>query len=371
MSFTKAVLSVAIVFGLAIGSADSTTVTVPVEADTYILHGHGINYGYPTCHVSRTTSWVGAESLFRFDLSGLDGILAGQITSATFKVFTGEGTGSMATPPAPAGIEQHAQVTALQPWNLEEHPYSLEYWTEAELGQYSAGYVDGAFAGSFSYDPHNVGGVDPDTYPGAGLIEIDEGWEDLSVIMTHDTGPNTWASVELTDFVKAWLPGGDVDIANNGIRIHDLGGADFPTDDNWGWYFFTKDTDGTGAFGLPSHPGETYIPYLEIEYTSLIPGDANCDGVVDGSDVTILANNWQYGVNMGEPDAAWSMGDFNGDNVVDGSDVTILANNWQYGVHSTASAVPEPSMYVMLLVLAGSALLILYAKVPATLQEYS
>ena len=32
------------------------------------------------------------------------------------------------------------------------------------------------------------------------------------------------------------------------------------------------------------------------------------------------------------PDATWEMGDFNGDGVVDGSDVTILAGNWQYGV---------------------------------------
>lgn len=67
-------------------------------------------------------------------------------------------------------------------------------------------------------------------------------------------------------------------------------------------------------------------------------GDANCDGKVDGSDVTILANNWQVGVNDGQT-ALWSMGDFNGDGKVDGSDVTILASNWQAGVNMTVVAV--------------------------------
>ena len=77
-----------------------------------------------------------------------------------------------------------------------------------------------------------------------------------------------------------------------------------------------------------------------------IAGDANGDGRVDGSDVTILAGNWQVLEN-----ATWEMGDFNGDGRVDGSDVTILAGNWQYGTEGTASAVPEPSTLMMLFAL--------------------
>ena len=76
----------------------------------------------------------------------------------------------------------------------------------------------------------------------------------------------------------------------------------------------------------------------------IIPGDANCDGVVDGSDVTILADNWQI-----QTGATWTMGDFNGDGAVDGSDVTILADNWQAGVTAAATSVPEPSTLVVLL----------------------
>ena len=85
-----------------------------------------------------------------------------------------------------------------------------------------------------------------------------------------------------------------------------------------------------------------------IDDSPAIAGDANGDGKVDGSDVTILAGNWQKGVNDGLT-ATWGEGDFNGDGKVDGSDVTILAGNWQYGVDAAASAVPEPSTIVMLL----------------------
>lgn len=84
------------------------------------------------------------------------------------------------------------------------------------------------------------------------------------------------------------------------------------------------------------------IPY-EPEESPLTPGDANGDGKVDGSDVTILAGNWQV-----LEGATWDMGDFNGDHKVDGSDVTILAGNWQAGVTTAAASVPEPSTLVLL-----------------------
>jgi hypothetical protein len=50
-----------------------------------------------------------------------------------------------------------------------------------------------------------------------------------------------------------------------------------------------------------------------------IPGDANLDGTVDGSDFAILANN--YGVTSG---ATWADADFNFDGAVNGTDFGIL-----------------------------------------------
>ena len=106
---------------------------------------------------------------------------------------------------------------------------------------------------------------------------------------------------------------------------------------------------------------EEWLFLSEIQFvtdeatTPRIAGDANGDGKVDGSDVTILAGNWQVGVD-GSVEATWEMGDFNGDKKVDGSDVTILAGNWQYGVEAAAASVPEPST-MALLIAAATALL--------------
>ena len=98
-----------------------------------------------------------------------------------------------------------------------------------------------------------------------------------------------------------------------------------------------------------------YLRFTQGAYAPMIPGDANGDGKVDGSDVTILASNWQAGVGNPDPDTiTWAMGDFNGDGQVGGSDVTILAGNWQYGVEITATSVPEPSILVLLGVMSGS-----------------
>jgi len=52
-------------------------------------------------------------------------------------------------------------------------------------------------------------------------------------------------------------------------------------------------------------------------------GDANLDGTVDGSDLTLLALNWKKTTNL------WTAGDFNHDGTVDGSDLTLLALNWK------------------------------------------
>ncbi|MEA1950883.1 MAG: LamG-like jellyroll fold domain-containing protein [Planctomycetota bacterium] len=72
-----------------------------------------------------------------------------------------------------------------------------------------------------------------------------------------------------------------------------------------------------------------------------IPGDANKDGIVDVSDLGILATN--YGAASGK---SWGEGDFTGDGAVDVSDLGILATN--YGATSSAAAVPEPGTLILL-----------------------
>ena len=117
--------------------------------------------------------------------------------------------------------------------------------------------------------------------------------------------------------------------------------------------------DGSLASVIAS--GENWVEVMvpegtwECRYDTAVPGDANRDGVVDGSDATIMAQNWQYGVGDDQT-ADWSMGDFNYDGAVDGSDATILAQNWQYGILPVA--VPEPGCVALILTLLLSSTLV-------------
>jgi alpha-amylase len=68
-------------------------------------------------------------------------------------------------------------------------------------------------------------------------------------------------------------------------------------------------------------------------------GDANLDGVVDGSDFGIWNSNKFTG------DTGWSTGDFNGDGVTDGSDFGIWnLNKFQSGSGGARQLIPEPSL---------------------------
>jgi hypothetical protein len=91
-------------------------------------------------------------------------------------------------------------------------------------------------------------------------------------------------------------------------------------------------------------------------------GDANHDGLVNASDATILAGNWQA------VDATWEMGDFNGDGQVDASDATILAGNWQASALPRL-AVPEPSTVTLLLFLAAGILVARNSRAVTSINE--
>ena len=156
-----------------------------------------------------------------------------------------------------------------------------------------------------------------------------------------ENAPVTFADVEtLAQFVDGGLLTGDLNwdgiVDDADWAIFDANYEVAPTVGVWSWFDGDMDLDGD----VDADDRALMSPQ--------VAGDANGDGVVDGSDVTILAANWQKGVDDGLT-ATWAEGDFNGDGKVDGSDVTILAGNWQYGVGTAASAVPEPSTIVLIL----------------------
>ncbi|MGD0461038.1 MAG: PEP-CTERM sorting domain-containing protein [Tepidisphaeraceae bacterium] len=69
----------------------------------------------------------------------------------------------------------------------------------------------------------------------------------------------------------------------------------------------------------PGNPAGLATHQIEIKYTLL--GDANLDGIVNGTDFTILATN------LGKPAAAWDQGDFLYTGTVTGADFTALVTN--------------------------------------------
>jgi autotransporter-associated beta strand protein len=73
--------------------------------------------------------------------------------------------------------------------------------------------------------------------------------------------------------------------------------------------------------------------HIEVKYT--LYGDANLDGVVNGTDFGILA------AHFGQQVTAWDKADFNYDGVVNGSDFGLLAAN--FGQQSNGAAVDLPT----------------------------
>lgn len=83
-----------------------------------------------------------------------------------------------------------------------------------------------------------------------------------------------------------------------------------------------------------SRNGTTQAADHEVQVMELLPGDANRDGVVDGSDFLI------WNANKFTSETAWGSGDFNGDGVTDGTD--FLAWNANKFTSLPTRSVPEP-----------------------------
>ena len=97
-------------------------------------------------------------------------------------------------------------------------------------------------------------------------------------------------------------------------------------------------------------PGEQNHP-LTIQATGRValPGDANLDGVVDGSDF-VAWNLFKF-----QAGTDWATGDFNFDGTTDGSDFVIW-NMFKFQSLDSVQTVPEPKQLIML---AGPVLLVL------------
>lgn len=182
-----------------------------------------------------------------------------------------------------------------------------------------------------------------------------------------DHGPADFNEITLGPEVVKVFMGGDVPtmwLTLHGIKDDDLDfyflRPDGSTQAHWHWLVSDINSGWWCAnIGLPSNPmlgtwtvdvrlnGYPFVSDTFQVVSSLVPGDANRDGVVDEKDASTLAYHWGQS-------GGWSDGDFNTDGVVNAADASILAANWGYG-SAEATGVPEPTTLAM--VIAGFVLI--------------
>jgi hypothetical protein len=108
-------------------------------------------------------------------------------------------------------------------------------------------------------------------------------------------------------------------------------------------------TLGAGATGISFNTflstGDYLIDNAAIASARTVPGDADRDGDVDGSDARIMAAHWGTSVTPGDS----SVGDFDGDGMVGPADASILAANWSPNMSEWTITAPEPGESVAIL----------------------
>jgi autotransporter-associated beta strand protein len=172
---------------------------------------------------------------------------------------------------------------------------------------------------------------------------------------------STGALLITGDPTNGWT--GQLDLGGNDMIVHN---GDLPTITSqiksglnsansgyWNGQGITSSTaanDSTHltALGVISNAGEIYSTFdgqavsstdVLVKYTYY--GDANLDGVVNGSDYTLIDNAY----NSGAP-ATWLNGDFNYDGVINGDDYILIDNSFNDHLTPLTSGVVPTEMIV-------------------------
>ncbi|MGD0139841.1 MAG: PEP-CTERM sorting domain-containing protein [Tepidisphaeraceae bacterium] len=181
-----------------------------------------------------------------------------------------------------------------------------------------------------------------------GSMSITAGALKLATGVSGGTGPAATSPIDLTSL--SITGNGVLDINNNHLII--TYGASDPITTIAGYIASGHNTgnwNGPGIissaaltnpsgllYGIGYADGNDHVVtgltsgQIEVAYTLL--GDANLDGLVNGSDFNILAANFNQSI------TGWDQGDFNYDGLVNASDFNELAANFNQGVSGAASA---------------------------------
>ena len=103
--------------------------------------------------------------------------------------------------------------------------------------------------------------------------------------------------------------------------------------------------DTSIGYGMRKIPTDLDLAALaDLGWSFGANGDANLDGVINGADYTLYADN------AAATAPTWSQGDFNCDGKIDASDYAIWANAYGPGAGGSTGTVPEPCSLALLAV---------------------
>lgn len=296
-------------------SQSSFTVNANATLDSYTDYGSMVTFGNGNTN-DGTLSVTGAGSNTIGNVSGTGALVVGDGTNAvTLNINT---TNSSTT------SEGSFNVKANSTLNLFTDGTST---TSIGTGNTNNGALNVTGGGAAS-----VGGLN-----GAGSLTVGDGTSSTLLQLSHESGASSVGSLTIN-------ANSTLDITNNHIFINYGSGSDpmstiysylksgfngnhwngpgivsstaqSPTSGHYYGIGFSDGQDGVVS-GLSS--GQ-----IELKYTLL--GDANLDGVVNGSDYSILA------ANFGSGDTNWDQGNFLYTSAVNGSDYSALAANFGQG----------------------------------------
>jgi fibronectin-binding autotransporter adhesin len=161
------------------------------------------------------------------------------------------------------------------------------------------------------------------TINGSGVFDVNNN----HIIVSYSPGTQAAADAEIRSYLVAGYAGG----AWNGVGGLDSSAANtlFVSGNKHYGLGYADGADMNGSNPLVVGLGAGKV---EVKYT--LYGDANLDGVVNGTDFGILA------AHFGDQVTAWDEGDFNYDGVVNGSDFGALAANFGQQANGTAVDLP-------------------------------
>ena len=185
---------------------------------------------------------------------------------------------------------------------------------------------------------------------GTAIFESDAGSESAYNLVVNVTG-GTVALTSQQHWAGLTISGDGIVNVENAHIIFTYGSTD-PISDIRGYLIsgyaggaWNGPGIGSSIAALNSHYGVGYadgadgvvsvLSSGQIEITYTLYGDANLDGVVNGTDFGILA------ANFGQQVSGWDQGDFNYDGVVNGRDFGLLAAN--FGQQANGAVVELPS----------------------------